>query len=383
MTTIKKIQLKDGSTRWRFVVDVEPFPNGERRQVTRTYRTKTEAQDALAQIRVDVNAGEFVAPAKITVKEFLESWLAAREGIRESTRATYRLYLAPAIEAFGSVQLQRLTASHVNRLKNDMKVKGGKKGKGSSPRTINAMLTVLSMGLDAARKQRITNINAASSDLVERISEAGKPTKEIWTPEQVQQFLGHVRNDRYIAAWRLTFLGMRRSEILGLTWGAIDLETGTVTVKQSRTPALTKEGPSTVVGDPKTANSRRTIPIPNEVLTDLKAFKRQQQKERLAVGKALTEDDFVVVDEAGTPVYPQTYSVMFWEHSKAAGLPLIELRAARTTTATLMHVAYSLPPAVAAAFLGHTTATYFESYVKGTTGFDQVNEAMKRMQGSA
>ena len=44
---IKKITLKSGEVRYRFVTDAPRGPDGKRRQVTHTFDTMREARDAL------------------------------------------------------------------------------------------------------------------------------------------------------------------------------------------------------------------------------------------------------------------------------------------------------------------------------------------------
>jgi integrase len=177
----------------------------------------------------------------------------------------------------------------------------------------------------------------------------------------------------------LTFLDLRRSEVLALTWDRINFEAGTVTIDRARTvgPA---GGPRTVVDAPKSQRSRRVIPLPNDVLAALRTTKRQQQLERLALGRPLNETDLVVVDEAGRGVDPDTYTKAFKTHLKAAGLPETRLHDARRTAATLLHVAYGVPANAAASYLGHDPATYNDVYVNGDTGHDLVAEALSRMQ---
>ncbi|MGB4734725.1 MAG: site-specific integrase [Candidatus Nanopelagicales bacterium] len=262
-----------------------------------------------------------------------------------------------------------------------LKVTGGRSGKGRAPRTINLCFTVLSMALDSAVKQRLLPFNPADSDHVERM-EQKRPRFGSWTPEQVTTFMAQVAEDRYTAAWRLTFCGLRRSEALGLTWDAVDLDAGTVTIRQSRTARRGKQDdlPRTIVGDPKTDNGERIIPIPPEAVDALRAYRKVQQRERLALGRPLRETDFVVVDEGGRPVSPEWYSAMFREHRDAAGLPAIRLHDARRTAATLLHTEYDVPADAAASYLGHDPVTYHRTYVVGETGHDKVRDALRRMQ---
>lgn len=389
MTTAKKrkgvpiwpINLSNGEVRYEVMWDGPPRPDGRRRQLTKRFPTMREAEAHLAKVKTEVREGTFISPDKMTVRAHLDAWLEGRRKIRPSTRAGYKDALSPVYESAGDLPLQALTPQVINNIVNTMATTGGRKGTGRSPRTIVYMLTVLQMAMDSAVAQKLIAYNPAVKQHVERPTQR-RAELGAWTPEQVQTYLNHVAEDRHVAAWRLTFLGMRRSEVLGLTWGRVDLDAGLITIDRARTvgPA---GGPRTVVDEPKSQRSRRVIPLPPDVVAALRTTKRQQQVERLALGRPLADTDLVVVDAAGRGVDPDTYSKAFKAHLKAAGLPEIRLHDARRTAATLLHVAYGVPANAAASYLGHDPATYNGVYVRGDQGHDLVAAALSKMQAGA
>ena len=352
---IKKVTLKNGRTRYRVVVDGGGgvAEQGKRRQLTRTFNTKKEAATWLAKTRIEVGEGSFVGKTALSVKEYLDVWLAGRELLHENTREGYRSDLKPVYEKFGDLPLQALTAPMLIALKLEMRTTGGRKGLGRSPRTIALLLTLLSMALEAAKDANLVRVNVAASRLVERPK--GSDFKgDAWSEAQVAAFLDHVRGDRYEAAWRVSLCGLRRSEVLGLTWGAIDLDAGTLSVRQSRTPrkgtGIGTKG--TVVDKPK----------------------------RQRLGQTLAPDHFVVVDEVGQPIHPDTYSGWFQRVTAKAGLPVIRLHDARRTAATLLATQYGVSGDAAASYLGHDPLTYHRTYVMGDRGHDAVRAALSQMQ---
>jgi integrase len=62
------------------------------------------------------------------------------------------------------------------------------------------------------------------------------------------------------------FSGLRASELRGLPWSAIDMKRKVVAVEQ-RADAMG------IIGPPKSAAGRRTVPLPERVITNLKAWK--------------------------------------------------------------------------------------------------------------
>ena len=137
---------------------------------------------------------------------------------------------------------------------------------------------------------------------------------------------------------------------------------------------------STVVDVPKRPRSVRAIPIPTSVLASLRVFRRRQQEERLRLGQVLAEGDFVVCDELGQPIHPDTYSAWFRRLADQAGLPVIRLHDARRTAATLLSTLYGVSGDSAASYLGHDPVTFHRVYVMGEKGHDVVRDALSQMQ---
>jgi integrase len=109
-----------------------------------------------------------------------------------------------------------------------------------------------------------------------------------------------------------------------------------------------------VENDPKSATSRRTLPLPDRLVSVLKAAKARQAAERLALGTGAFA--YVVSNEIGQPYSPAVLSRYWRDRVKAAGVRHIKLHAARHTCATLMHLS-NVPIAVVAAWIGHKDAS--------------------------
>jgi integrase len=143
---------------------------------------------------------------------------------------------------------------------------------------------------------------------------------------------------------------LRRGEIAGLAWASVDLKAKTLSITNNRVSA----GGTTVENDPKSATSRRTLPLPDRLVSVLKAAKARQAAERLALGTGAFA--YVVSNEIGEPYSPAVLSWYWRDAVKAAGVRHIKLHAARHTCATLMHL-QGVPAAVIAAWIGHKDAS--------------------------
>ena len=102
--------------------------------------------------------------------------------------------------------------------------------------------------------------------------------------------------------------------------------------------------------------SRRTLPLPDRLVSVLRAARARQAAERLALGVEYRSGEYVVSNEAGDPYHPQVLSRYWQDAVKKAGLRPIKLHAARHTAATAMHLA-GVPVAVIAAWIGHKDAS--------------------------
>ncbi|MFD4183562.1 tyrosine-type recombinase/integrase [Rhodococcus sp. NPDC058514] len=192
------------------------------------------------------------------------------------------------------------------------------------------MLVQHSAALEDAVEQGLLTRNVAR--LVER-PKVTAAEMQTWTREQVAAFRRHVRGDRLYACWLLSLCGLRRSEVLGMAWESIDLDAGTVAVVQGRVAVNSSE---TAIGDPKSARSRRVLPIPPDVAAALRAFKVAQASERLALGSGYPDTGLVAVHEDGLPIRHEWYGDEFKRQAKAAGVPVIRLHDARHTAASIM-----------------------------------------------
>jgi integrase len=158
--------------------------------------------------------------------------------------------------------------------------------------------------------------------------------------------------------------GLRLGELLGLAWPDVDFVTGTLTVRRSLARGREERWE---LAQPKTATSRRTIPLPSIAREALERQKAIQETERKAAGKAWQDrDDLVFTDRIGRHVEPGSVSHGFQDAREALGLPAARFHDLRHSAATLM-LAEGVPLAVISEWLGHSgiaiTASHYAAIV--------------------
>lgn len=163
------------------------------------------------------------------------------------------------------------------------------------------------------------------------------------------KFLDHIASHRLAGCFGLTLLGLRREEVGGLRWSDLDLDAGTLRIRQARVDV---NGRDTIVPT-KTDRSARDLPLPPRELAMLKAMRRIHIAERLAVGRPLADGDLLLSRADGTPLPVRDYSREFTAQRKAAGLKAITLGKLRHSNISRMRAA-GIAADVVAAWHGHT-----------------------------
>ena len=317
----------DGSwSRWYAVIDVPPGPDGRRRQKTTTHDTRAGAQEWLARTAAATSVENAArAAGDVPVAEYLAGWLAGKAGLRPSSRRTYaqhvERYLVPAL---GQRWLSQLRPEHIEAMYAPL-LAAGRPG----PATLRRVHATLAAALASAVRRHLIAGNPAEE--VE-LPPAPRVETPVWTPAQARRFLAATRDDAWFALyWVLLLLGLRRGEALGLRWCDLDLDAGVLRVVQQRVQV----GSQVLVGPPKSAAGRRTLPLDPETVGVLRAHRAAQHADRLRAGPAWGETGLVFTTPLGAPLRPAAVSRRFPRLCQQAGVPVIRLHDLRHTSASL------------------------------------------------
>ncbi len=346
--------VRKRGTSWAVVVDVgRPPEPGRRRQKWHSgFRTRKEAERALAEIVGRIGRDDYVAPSTKSVGAFLDEWLASMEArVRPSTYESYsrnlRVHVRPAI---GELALQGVGPAQLNALYGALLQNGRADGRGGlKPRTVRYVHTILHRALRDAVRWGLLVRNPA--DLADPPSSSAARPGEMrtWSAKELRAFLEHTAEQRLHVAFLLAATtGMRRGEVAGLKWADVDFEGSRLAVRRS----LTTAGYQVNWSEPKTDRSRRSVALDPQTLEALRAHRARQAEEKLALGPAYADQDLVFAREDGEPLHPERLSRLFAQNLRAAGLPPIRLHDLRHTHATLALQA-GVHPKVVSERLGH------------------------------
>lgn len=348
-------KLPDG--RWRGSVEL-PSPEGRRRRKVVTGATARDVADRLTTLRRAVSEGTLTLGPDMTVEAWLTHWLATAT-LRTSTRTGYeskiRVNVVPHI---GRLRLDKLQPEHLERLYATLSAT-------LAPSSVRQVHAILRRALRVAEQRRRIARNPAAL-----VSTPSVPHREAvaLTREQAIAALGVASRRRSGPRWQVGLaMGLRQGEALGLCWPSLDLAAGTLRVETELVWLKYRHGcgePAAcgtarrcpdrtdgrfVLEEPKSARSRRTLPLPAELVDALRAWRTEQLKERLALGEKWrgfvnhpgngtngVTADLVFAQPNGRPFGNSADWHDWQEILDLAGVPRMGTHGGRHTTATLM-----------------------------------------------
>jgi integrase len=290
------------------------------------FDTKAAAQEHLNQTLVDLGQGTYSEPSKMAVATFLTSVFlpAIRNDVRPLSHLRYTkivgTYIAPS--EIGALPLCALTTGHIAGFYSSDNVAR------LSPATRRLIHAVLRRALGYAHETKMIPSNPTPK---------GPPEPEAdvtpWSPSELHRFLKYVADDRLAAMWRLSAMtGMRRGEVLGLTWRHVGLDAAKLNVQQQLIPT---PGGCTI-GPPKSAKGKRTISLDPETVLQLRRHRDTQLLEQSVAGAEYNHHaDLVFASETGDAIHPQRMTERFASLRKAAGIPSGRLHVLRHTHVTI------------------------------------------------
>lgn len=330
------------------------LPDG--RRPTKQFKTKTQAADWLAEQRALADAGKLVAPTTLTFGQWMDEWLAHRHRAPNTLaleRSHYRTHFAPVAK----VRLDRLSPLVCRRFLEglDYKLKETRPPLGQ-PHTLRHCYNLLRTALEAAVEHRLLASNPLAR--IPRPS-VPKPAPKYLTEVDVGKVLraADASGDRRALAVHLMVrLGVRRGEAMGLTWGDVDFQAGTITISHQlqREPDPTRSGRTNLVRvAPKTSTSIRVLSADDSMLALLEA---NHDHPYYPGGPG----DFVICNVDGKPFDPDATTAWLRALGRSVGVKVTPHRL-RHTAATMM-LNHDVAITTVGSVLGHsdirTTSVY-------------------------
>lgn len=328
-------------------------------------KTKKEVRDKLNEAIYEQQRGILATGPNVTLQEYLENWLENihKPTIRLSTYLNYRKqlnnYLVPGL---GAIKLQKLTPQQVQTFYTR------KINEGLSPKSVNNIHGVLHKALDNAVKWNILPRNVCDAVTPPRV-----PRKELnyLSAEQAKILLKEVKEHRLEALLTLAITtGLRRGELLALRWQDIDFTDNSLQVKRA---VSYFKAYGYVESEPKTARSRRTIMLPDFVITILTQHREHQAEQQRNAGDVWVTKGLVFTNAWGDYYSPSTMLKVFKRFLISIDMPQMRFHDLRHSAATIL-LAMKVHPKIVQEILGHSQIT---------TTMDIYSHAMPSLQDDA
>lgn len=267
--------------------------DGERKRLSVYGKTRAEARGKLNDARKRIAEGAPPRDDKQTIGSWLASWRTTALPASSRKATTQELYgglCRKHLEGdadLAGLRLDQIRPTHVEALVLRLR------GKALSDSTVRQVYTVLRAALDIAVRDGLLASNPTAK--VKRPAVAPKEARYLST-EDVRRLLDQLDGLRYrLAVLLMAATGMRRGEVAGLRWSDVDLAKGELTVSG----IVVRVAGALSWTAPKTDRSRRRIPLPDGVVTELKAHRKEQVAERLQAGDQWTDTGAVFATEVG------------------------------------------------------------------------------------
>ena len=330
MTKVKgNIYEKKGSPYYWIVLDYldangKRIKKWENTHVLIKGNNKRLAQAKLKEVLAERNSNQIDLSKDFLFVDFMAQWLEIRRDTKAIAPTTYDGYklvfdshIKPYFEPL-RLKVKDITPSHLEKYIN-VKIKGSSSKRGLSPNSVIKHLHNISKCLDTAIRQNIIAFNPAKRiDWPQKIKYTGA---RHLSPQQIEQLLTVVKGDviEPIILFAI-FYGMRRSEILGMKWDAIDLDSNTFTIRHTVTRVNNVLHKSDRT---KNKSSYGDMPIPLVVKRSLESVMQAQMRNKLIQPNDYLDEGYIFTHVDGRLILPNYASKRFTQLLERNNLPHI------------------------------------------------------------
>ena len=203
--------------------------------------------------------------------QWLENYI--RPSVKVRTFERYKLIVEQHIkDKIGGMELNDLSPLILQPLITEL-LQGGNKmtGKGLSASSVNAVISVIQSSLKTAHFLGLTKEYTADKLKRPKLMEKRVECFSLTEQKRIEQAIMSGKKDKLYGILLCLYSGLRIGELIALQWSDIDFEKGILTVSKSCHDGKT----GLIIDEPKTATSRRMIPLPKQLLPILRSVKKR------------------------------------------------------------------------------------------------------------
>jgi len=262
---------------WWARITVGKDADGKQKRRAFYGKTRKEVQEKLTAALNEVNNGTYIEPTRMTVEQWMNTWL--KEYNRNVVKAStfYRNYMTiqkHVMPKLGIYKLRELRKDMIQKFVNQLLDEGYKAS------TVSVIYSKLHTALQQAYEDELIQKNPATGVKMPPVI---KESKKVLTPKQQKIFIekAKLRDDDYGYLYILLIAtGLRIGEALSLTWDDIDFKEQSLSVNKTKAivkDVYNKDSQSVGTTLPKTRTSIRKIPLLPSVISMLKKLEQERE----------------------------------------------------------------------------------------------------------
>lgn len=292
------------------------------------YGGKKEATLRENELKSQLKNNTLILKSKITLENLLNEWLKYSKDIWSPKTYTANVHWCDVInKVIGHIKLQDLKVKILEDFYKEIRQKTA-----YSDKTIQHFYTIINTALKKAIIWGYITNNPNSFIEKPRVR---KKEIQCYSPEEVEKLLEVLQNEslKYQAIIYLALdSGIRRGELMGLTWNDIDFDKRTLKINKS--VQYTKEL-GIFEKSTKTETSDRIIYISEKTLSVLKLYRKEQHENKLKLGSKWEHSKRIFTTNTGGDMHPDTPSQILEKVIKKYNLKRISFHGLRHTSISL------------------------------------------------
>ncbi len=227
-----------------------------------------------------------------------------------------------------------------------------------SKATIAGIRRTLKMIFAEAKRQQYVDENFTTKDYTKPFK-VTTTAKTIYNQDEAKQFVKCIENEsdlrRKASLAMFIFLGLRKGEVAGMTFNAIDFEANTLSVRQNRVYAGKNFGIKNK--RPKTETSIRTISMPKKLAEILLEYKQWWLEQKTLHGDLWAKSNLLFLQDCGEGINPCTLAQWVTKFEIENDFKHVSCHGLRHTATTLM-IKSGIPIKVVSYILGHSSPAF-------------------------
>lgn len=282
---IYKYELKNGEIRYKFQVYLytDALTGKEKRTTRGRFKTRKQAELALARIKLDVANGTYKQESVETYQQIYDIWIKQYEKtVEESTfvktSSTFKHHILPAM---GNYKIEKINVDVCQKYVNawEEELQNFRKVKAYASRIFD-----FSIKRGYIQQNPFDYVDMPNRRSKKILGLDGEVKAKYYTRDQLIEFLSYLEKEgnykAYVLFRVLAFSGMRKGEALALTWSDLNFKTNELSISK----AISHGKDNTLYLKDTKTREVRNIKLDGKTMTILKEWKKRQKQDYLVLG---------------------------------------------------------------------------------------------------